>query len=446
MNLLRFIGYANSNQLQTEIKRRFENGFVFQGFYTFQKTLTTSEGGNNTFGNLQLLPAALTNNASTDERLRSIYSNDSGLPRHTLSVNANYELPFGRGKHFASNANGFLNRLVSGWNASGFYYWRSGLYFSPYYTVGGSNTILAPGKSGVLPVDQRSADRWFDPSINRADLGQPYNGETFIRRANPLENDYLNNIPRSYMSGPGFYNVDASFYKVTPITERGSPSYRSADLQSAQPQKLRPAEQCGSYQRRSRRSANRPVPGTHRVLIQPSGRKFCLRPSPPFMAFRHIAPFLFVSTAGVAGQLILPSEVLTRDRLVPVTYRLAGQITGDAKVSMRWTDSLGRVIEDRTFRVSLADEDEFTFPIDVRRAVAMRNQITVHFSIDGRNLKGPDHREDDANVTFTARPSNAKWSDYEIVMWQQYPANLLPSLEKLGITAGQYSGRESIDP
>jgi hypothetical protein len=220
MNLLRFIGYANSNQLQTEIKRRFENGFVFQGFYTFQKTLTTSEGGNNTFGNLQLLPAALTNNASTDERLRSIYANDSGLPRHTLSVNANYELPFGRGKHFASNANGFLNRLVSGWNASGFYYWRSGLYFSPYYTVGGSNTILAPGKSGILPVDQRSADRWFDPSINRADLGQPYNGETFIRRANPLENDYLNNIPRSYMSGPGFYNVDASFYKVTPITER----------------------------------------------------------------------------------------------------------------------------------------------------------------------------------------------------------------------------------
>ena len=30
MNLLRFIGYANSNQLQTEIKRRFENGFVFR--------------------------------------------------------------------------------------------------------------------------------------------------------------------------------------------------------------------------------------------------------------------------------------------------------------------------------------------------------------------------------------------------------------------------------
>jgi hypothetical protein len=220
MNLLRFIGYANSNQLQTELKRRFENGFVFQGFYTFQKTLTTSEGGNNTFTNLQLLPSALTNNAPTDQRLSSIYANDSGLPKHTLSFNANYELPFGRGKRFGSGANGFINRLVSGWNASGFYYWRSGLYLSPYYSVGGSNTMLAPGKNGILPKDQRSADRWFDPSINRADLGQPYNGETFIRRANSLENDLLNNIPRSYMTGPGFYNIDASFYKVTPITER----------------------------------------------------------------------------------------------------------------------------------------------------------------------------------------------------------------------------------
>ena len=56
MDLLRFIGYANSNQFQTEIKRRFENGFVVQGFYTFQKTLTTSEGGNNSFGNLNCCP------------------------------------------------------------------------------------------------------------------------------------------------------------------------------------------------------------------------------------------------------------------------------------------------------------------------------------------------------------------------------------------------------
>ena len=89
---------------------------------------------------------------------------------------------------------------------------------------------------------------------------------------------------------------------------------------------------------------------------------------------------------------------------------------------------------------------EFTFPLDLRRAVAMRNHLAVHFSMDGKNLKSPDHREEDAQVTFVARPPNPKWNDYEIIMWQQYPANLLPALEKLGITAGQYSGRSESLP
>jgi hypothetical protein len=44
---------------------------------------------------------------------------------------------------------------VSGWNASGFYYWRSGVFFSPYYSTRGSNTILAAGKTSILPADQR---------------------------------------------------------------------------------------------------------------------------------------------------------------------------------------------------------------------------------------------------------------------------------------------------
>ena len=153
------------------------------------------------------------------QRLRAIYADDSGLPKQNFSTNFNYEVPFGRGKRFLSTSNGFVNRVVSGWNTSAFYYWRSGLFFSPYYSVRGSNTVLAPGKTGILPSDQRQAASWFDASVDRADLGQPYTGQTFIRRANPLDNDLLNNIPRNYMTGPGFYNLDTSFYKVTPLTE-----------------------------------------------------------------------------------------------------------------------------------------------------------------------------------------------------------------------------------
>jgi hypothetical protein len=219
MDLLRTIGYSNSNQFQFEIRRNFSNGFVFQGFYTFQKTLTTSEGSNNSYSALEILPAALTGGASLDKRLRLVYGHDGGLPTHTLSFNANYELPFGHGKHLLSNANGLVNRLVSGWNAAVFYYQRSGLFFSPYYSTSGSNMVLAPGKNAILPAGQRSATQWFDASICRADLGQTCSGQSWIQR-NSLDSDFLNNVPRNYMTGPGFYNVDASFYKVTPITER----------------------------------------------------------------------------------------------------------------------------------------------------------------------------------------------------------------------------------
>jgi hypothetical protein len=220
MDLLSYIGYSNSNQFQTELKRNYSNGLVLQAFYTFQKTLTTAEGSNNSYGGLELLPASLTGNASTSQRLHSIYANDSGLPRQSFSFNFNYELPFGKGKPFMGSSNGLVNRLVSGWNASSFYYYRSGLFFSPYYSTRGSNTVLAPGKTGILPGGQQQAAGWFNASVDRADLGQPYSGQTYIRRANPLDNDFLNNIPRNYMTGPAFYNIDSSFYKVTRVTER----------------------------------------------------------------------------------------------------------------------------------------------------------------------------------------------------------------------------------
>ncbi len=219
MDLMRFIGYANSNQLQTELKRNYENGIVLQGFFTWQKTLTTSEGSNNSFGGLEMLPASLTNNASTAQRLRDIYAPDGELPVYTISFNGNYELPFGEGKRFLASSNGLVKRVVGGWNISAFQYWRSGLPFSPYYSTQGSNIRLAPGKNGILPASQRQAARWFDASVDRADLGQPYTGQTFIE-VSPLQGDFLNNIPRNYMTGPGFYDVDASLYKYTAITER----------------------------------------------------------------------------------------------------------------------------------------------------------------------------------------------------------------------------------
>ena len=73
---------------------------------------------------------------------------------------------------------------------------------------------------------------------------------------------------------------------------------------------------------------------------------------------------------------------------------------------MRWTDRLGRVVEERKIPVELTDEAEIRFPLDMRRAVAMGNERRASTSrSSGVNKRGArDQREEDAKATFIARP------------------------------------------
>jgi hypothetical protein len=226
MDEFKFVGYSNHNELRAEVKHTIKDSFLFQSYFTYAKTLTTSEGTYNSFGGLELVPAALTNNESLAQRLRAIYAPDSYLPAKTFVVNGHYELPIGKGKKWLGNVNPVSNEILSGWNASLFYMWHSGLYFSPYYLpdpgLGSSvnKYILAPGATnrGILPKASRSKSGWYDGSIWDPAKGA-YAGQTFEVRDNPLDWDLLNNIPRNYMTGPGFSNADGTISKLTPIGE-----------------------------------------------------------------------------------------------------------------------------------------------------------------------------------------------------------------------------------
>jgi hypothetical protein len=218
-----FLG--NSRHQELQIRR---GGFIrisrnlppiVQAFFVWQRVLTTSEGTNNSYTGLEMLPSALTPGFTDAQRLRAVYANDSTLPQYTFSLNTHYVLPFGRGKTFLNQTNGFVDRLVSGWNVSAFYYWRSGLYFSPYYSERGSAYLLASGKTGALPKSSRNRNQWFDARVCRLDTGQTCTDESYIKRANTLDNDFLNNISRDALTGPGFNNLDATVSKITPVRE-----------------------------------------------------------------------------------------------------------------------------------------------------------------------------------------------------------------------------------
>ena len=175
--------------------------------------------------------------------------------------------------------------------------------------------------------------------------------------------------------------------------------------------------------------------GCHSSILVTTMGAYMLRPG--------IGLLLLVSgVASSAAEIVLPSADLERYQVVMALYRTSSVATGKGTLAVRWADVLGRVVEDQTLPIELTDENEIRFPLDLRRAVAMKNTVAAHFVFDGVNRKGEtDRRDEQAQVSFIARPPDRDWKDYRIVMWQDYPANLWKTLKSLGINAGQYVGR-----
>ena len=103
VDLLTNSGKYRYNALQTEIRRRFSDGLQFQANYTFQKTLTDSGSDNQSRFNpfLDYANQGL-------EYARADYDRT-----HTVNINANYELPFGKGKPFL-NQGGWVDKIFGG--------------------------------------------------------------------------------------------------------------------------------------------------------------------------------------------------------------------------------------------------------------------------------------------------------------------------------------------
>ena len=147
--------------------------------------------------------------------------------------------------------------------------------------------------------------------------------------------------------------------------------------------------------------------------------------------------------ARMPAQLVLPSATLARTGNVPVAFKLSQGFTGHATLHLHWTDSLGRVVEDKTLPFDLTDETKINFFLDMSHALAMSNHLQVDVSLSGKDVKGASYdRDESAGVDFVARPPYTGWKDYVIMMWQPYPVKLIPELKQVGVDGGTYSSRD----
>ena len=202
----RTVGDSSYNALQVTLQKRFSDGLQGALNYTWSKSMDwTSQaeriptsGGNN--------QAQIINTWQPDQlRGRSDFN-----PTHQINANWIYELPVGRGHHWASDSNRVINAIVGGWQLSGIFRWTSGF---PWTVDEGSTWPTNWDIEGWAILDKplpslkrgSGANAFADPMAVFNAFRVQYPGESGTR--NPL-------------TGDGYFGIDAGLSKLFHPTER----------------------------------------------------------------------------------------------------------------------------------------------------------------------------------------------------------------------------------
>jgi hypothetical protein len=230
----------NYNSLQMEVRRRFSQGLYFQANYTFQKTLSNAPGVDQRRFEFQVYPG----------RDDLEYSRAQTDVAHVFNFNSIYELPFGRGKHFFTDAGPWFDRLVGGWQFNSIVTVSTGApfgIFDPRGTFGSTarsarntanSTLTKEEIKNLVGVFRTPCGVFLiNPAVTAINQQALANGQCdqigASRGANGLGSatfpgQVFFNVPpgefgkleRFFLNGPMYFNIDASMFKNIPITER----------------------------------------------------------------------------------------------------------------------------------------------------------------------------------------------------------------------------------
>ncbi len=206
-------GDSSYNALQVDVTRRISRGLSMRGVYTWSKTLDDGDSLNQTTaGNA---PGLVSNpfNLAADKGLATFDVRNVGV------INAIYALPFGRGKLYATDLEGWKNALVGGWSVASIVTAESGFPFTPQLSYNPSNT--GDTRNPVRPFLNPN----FKGSVVLGNPGQWFNPAAFI--APPSASGFFGNVGRDTYIGPGLATWDFSVLKNTAIRERLSLQFRA---------------------------------------------------------------------------------------------------------------------------------------------------------------------------------------------------------------------------
>src|SRR5438876_10832053 len=204
-------GTASYHAMNVSVLKRAARGLTFKANYSWGKVLDLNSA--------ILAPSG----ENEPPNLLSPYNRqwNKGVAaysvEHQFNTNFSYQLPFGNGQRFGSDASGWVNRLIGGWQWNGIFNAQSGFPFSPqvgFNTTGsGDGAVvdtpnLNPNFKG--PVILGTVDHWFDPRAFTVPTAGTFG-----------------NAGRSTLRGPGLFSVDTSLFKRIPIREGKTLQFRA---------------------------------------------------------------------------------------------------------------------------------------------------------------------------------------------------------------------------
>jgi hypothetical protein len=209
---------AKYEALTAEVERRYVKGLTLDGNYTWAKDTSDALGA---------VPTTLTaeNGATILNRfdLGADYGPVIYVARNRFVGTFEYDLPFGRGQHFASTISRPANLLIGGWNIAGIQLWHSGHFLTPSFS--GTD----PSGTGVLVRGVTTAQRpdctGISPNAANRNRNGYFNIAAFSTPANNIGR--YGNCSVGILTGPGTVTFDGTVGKNFAFSERFNLRYEA---------------------------------------------------------------------------------------------------------------------------------------------------------------------------------------------------------------------------